>query len=123
VSKRDLGVGAVAGGTIAAIVFGVAGCGSFNEQNATSGDLKGVTADRPQKIRAFNNIDRHPNIVELCIDGRAFLTTSRLAGVNLMRFPDDDQQFCGATTPSRYYPQAPLTGDRPQPEPTASSTG
>lgn len=100
----------------------LAGCG-FNEQNATSGDLTGVTAERPQKIRAFNNIDKHPNIVEICIDGRAFLTTSRLAGVNLLRFPDDDMQFCGATSPSQYIPQVPAPNDRvpAQPQPTPTS--
>lgn len=100
ISDRALAIAYVAG--LTGIVLFLGGCG--DDSNASSGDLTGVAAQRPDKIRAFNNIDGHPNIVELCIAQRAFVTTSRSAGENLMRFPEDDIAFCGATSASPYQP-------------------
>jgi len=111
-------VAALAG--VLAGMFVLTGCGP---SNASNGDLTGIPAAKPDKIRAFNNIDGHPNIVELCIASRAFITTSRTAGENLMRFPEDDMGFCGATSASPYQPAgfSPAhDGPIPQPAPSAS---
>lgn len=40
-------------------------------------DLEGVVIQNPQKAEIYANINKHPNVVRLCIDGIAFYTTSR----------------------------------------------
>lgn len=40
-------------------------------------DVEGVKSQRPDLIEVFNNVDKHPNIVKVCIDGVAFATTTR----------------------------------------------
>ena len=71
-------------------------CGDANQM-----DVKGVDGRKPDKIEAYANIDQHPNIVRICIDKVAFLTTSREAGNNLMRVPEWDVSFCGASSSSK----------------------
>jgi len=95
------------------------GCGSLNEGNATSGDLKGVPAVKPDKIEAYNNVDGHPNMVRLCIGKVAFLTTSRDAGNNLIRVPEWDVPFCGGVE-SKWMPAATGAQADPRPAPAAS---
>jgi len=51
----------------------MAGC----SENANYRDLEGVPLTEPQKIEVYANLDGHPNIVRLCIDGKAFITTTR----------------------------------------------
>lgn len=40
-------------------------------------DLEGVEFVDPEGVTAWNNVDQHPNIVRLCLDGVAFATTTR----------------------------------------------
>lgn len=40
-------------------------------------DVEGVKSQRPDLIENYNNMDQHPNIGKVCIDGVAFLTTTR----------------------------------------------
>ena len=40
-------------------------------------DVEGVRSQRPDSIEVFSNVDRHPNIAKICIDGVAFATTTR----------------------------------------------
>lgn len=52
-------------------VAALTGCG------ANVRDLEGVPIKEPQKIEIYANLDKHPNIVRLCIDGIAWVTTTR----------------------------------------------
>lgn len=49
----------------------IAGCG------ANVRDLEGVPIVEPQKVEIYVNLDGHPNIVRMCIDGVAVMTTTR----------------------------------------------
>lgn len=55
----------------AAAALALAGCGANNR------DLEGVDLIDPDRIEVYANVDQNPNIVRLCIDGVAFITTSR----------------------------------------------
>lgn len=52
-------------------LLALAGCGA-NER-----DLEGVHIKNPAKAEIYANLDQHPNIVRLCIDGVALMTTTR----------------------------------------------
>lgn len=54
------------------LVVGLGACSSDNFK-----DVEGVDSRDPDKIENYNNMDGHPNIGRLCIDGVAFLTTTR----------------------------------------------
>jgi hypothetical protein len=73
----------------AALIAGAAlsGCGNNNFR-----DVKGVKSERPDLIRNFNNMDKHPNIGMLCIEGVAFATTTRDYGDAIERVPEWDDQ-------------------------------
>jgi hypothetical protein len=60
---------------IVALALILGGC-NFG-QGSDSRDLEGVPLTDPQKIEVYANVNGHPNIVRLCIDGRAFITTTR----------------------------------------------
>lgn len=47
-------------------------CGSDNLR-----DVENVDSKDPDKIENYNNMDGHPNVGRMCIDGVAFLTTTR----------------------------------------------
>lgn len=53
------------------LVIGV-GCSSNNFR-----DVEGVKSRKPDKIENYNNMDSHPNVGRICIDGVAFFTTTR----------------------------------------------
>lgn len=77
--RRILAVGA-----LAALAL-LTGCSDANQK-----DVKGVQAkSNPDNVTAWANIDQHPNIVRLCADGIAFLTTSREA-LPAQRLPEWD---------------------------------
>ena len=40
-------------------------------------DVEGVKSQRPDLVENYNNMDQHPNMGKVCIDGVAFLTTTR----------------------------------------------
>lgn len=56
-----------------AVVVAVAGCGGSNNTR----DVEGVDSHDPDKIENFNNMDGHPNLGRMCIDGVAFVTSTR----------------------------------------------
>ncbi len=53
-------------------------------------DVKGVSSEDPDLIESYNNLDGHPNIAKVCIDGVAFATTTRDAQAAIQRVPDWD---------------------------------
>lgn len=53
-------------------------------------DLKGINSKDPQKTELYTNLDQHPNIVRLCIDGVALMTTTRTANGVVTRVPEWD---------------------------------
>lgn len=57
---------------LATVLTVVAGCGSNNFR-----DVEGVKSRKPDKIENYNNMDGHPNVGRICIDGVAFYTTTR----------------------------------------------
>lgn len=78
---------------IALTAVAVAGCGANNF------DLEEVDGRSPDRIEVLLNVDSHPNIVRLCIDGFAFYTVSTThapahASERLHRRPEWDQTFC-----------------------------
>jgi hypothetical protein len=48
-------------------------------------DVEGVPSKDPDLIEAYNNLDGHPNIAKVCIDGVAFATTTRDAHAAIQR--------------------------------------
>lgn len=81
-NKIRASVAALAG-TVVVLLAGAGGCG------ANQRDLEGVEIRNPQKAEIYANLDEHPNIVRVCIDGVALLTTTReLDGVQ--RVPEWD---------------------------------
>ncbi len=71
-----------------AVVLGVSACGQAPWEDSMK-DLEGVTFHSPTQVKAWNNVDAHPNIVELCLDGVAFATTTR-EFENVFRVPEWD---------------------------------
>ena len=53
-------------------------------------DVEGVPSKNPDLIEAYNNLDGHPNIAKVCIDGVAFATTTRDAQAAIQRVEDWD---------------------------------
>lgn len=66
----------------------LAGCGSNYR------DLENVPLSQPDKVEIYANLDGHPNIARLCIDGRAFITTTRSGKGSWARAPYWDS-WCG----------------------------
>ena len=58
-------------------------------------DVKGVASQDPDLIESYNNLDGHPNIAKVCIDGVAFATTTRDAQAAIQRVPDWDSTCPG----------------------------
>lgn len=56
-------------------------------------NVEGAPSVDPDSIVVFNNVDRHPNVVKLCIDGVAFATTTQ----TIQRVPEWDKN-CSQTT-------------------------
>ena len=40
-------------------------------------DLEGIESQEPDLVEVYSNVDQHPNIAKVCIDGVAFATTTR----------------------------------------------
>ena len=58
-------------------------------------DVEGVPSKNPDLIEAYNNLDGHPNIAKVCIDGVAFATTTRENNAAIQRIPDWDSTCPG----------------------------
>lgn len=74
----------------AAALVSLSACGSNNFR-----DVKGVPSRDPDSITLWNNVDRNPNIVRVCLDGVAFATTTRPDFGSIMRVEAWDK-FCPA---------------------------
>ena len=61
---------------VAGLVAGAIALGGCTPGNNFR-DVEGVDSQDPDKIEAYNNLDGHPNIAKVCIDGVAFATTTR----------------------------------------------
>ena len=59
-------------------------------------DVEGVDSQEPDSIEVFSNVDKHPNIAKVCIDGVAFATTSREGNSAIMRVESWDRTCEGA---------------------------
>lgn len=53
-------------------------------------DLENVEVRDPGRVILYNNVDLHPNIVGLCVDGAGFATTTREYGDAVIRVPEWD---------------------------------
>ena len=78
---------------VAAIVL--AGVGTACSPGNNFRDVEGVASKDPDLIEAYNNLDGHPNIAKVCIDGVAFATTTRDAQAAIQRVPDWDSTCPG----------------------------
>jgi len=65
----------------------LAGCGRDNFR-----DVEGVPSKDPDSVVLWNNVDGHPNVVRVCLDGVAFATTTRDYGDSIMRVPEWDSK-------------------------------
>lgn len=54
-------------------------------------DVEGVRSQNPDLVENYNNMDQHPNLGKVCIDGVAFLTTTRNYGDAVQRVPEWDR--------------------------------
>jgi hypothetical protein len=73
----------IAAAVTLAVAGSAAGCG------ANTRDLEGVPIRSPQKVEIYANLDGHPNIARQCIDGVAFMTTTRDYS-SVLRVPEWD---------------------------------
>jgi hypothetical protein len=82
------GASLVIGGLATALI--ISACGSGNPQ---LDDLQNVSPSYPNWVGLYLNVDNHPNIVEMCINGVGFATTTRDAAGAITRIPEWDA-FC-----------------------------
>lgn len=60
-------------------------------------DLKGIESQEPDLVEVFTNVDRHPNIAKVCIDGVAFATTTREGNSAITRVESWDRTCPGGS--------------------------
>lgn len=77
----------LAGLTTAALIGGVAACGTNDKR-----DLEGISSYDPEYAETYNNTDGRPNVVLMCIRGVGFASTTR-DFTSLMRVESWDK-FC-----------------------------
>ena len=70
---------------VVASVLGAAALGAACTPGNNFRDVEGVPSKNPDLIEAYNNLDGHPNIAKVCIDGVAFATTTRDAQAAIQR--------------------------------------
>ena len=83
-----------------ALLVGIVGVAALGTASACSPgnnfrDVKGVASKDPDLIESYNNLDGHPNIAKVCIDGVAFATTTRENNAAIQRIPDWDSKCPG----------------------------
>ena len=81
--------------TAAALVAVGLGFGACSPGNNFR-DVEGVASKDPDLLEAYNNLDGHPNIAKVCIDGVAFATTTRDAHAAIQRVEAWDRTCPGA---------------------------
>lgn len=72
----------IASAAVAVLVL--SGCSQTEER-----DLEGVKLRDPNKAEHYTNVNGHPNISRICIDGVAFATTTR-EYAPILRVPEWD---------------------------------
>lgn len=82
----------IAGAAAAAAALLLGGCAGNNFR-----DVEGVESQKPDSIEVFSNVDKHPNIAKLCIDGVAFATTTPEGNSAIMRVEAWDKTCPGAS--------------------------
>lgn len=87
--KTAASAGAAVAGAIVCTAL-VSACGSGNPQ---ADDLQNVPPSYPNYAAIYMNVDGFPNVVELCVNGIGFATTTREAAGAIMRVPEWDA-FC-----------------------------
>lgn len=110
--------------TAVALIFALGACSDGDD--ASKADIKepkqegkSVPGDYsvrvPDRLTVHQNVDLHPNLVELCIDGLGFVTTSRLYGDSFERVEKWDADVAppgvgcnGAEATGPDLPDAPL---------------
>ena len=60
-------------------------------------DLEGIRSQKPDLVEVYSNVDQHPNIAKVCIDGVAFATTTREGNSAIMRVDDWDATCPGGS--------------------------
>ena len=55
-----------------AVTIGLAGCPQQQIR-----DLEDVPAKDPDRVSVYTNVDLYPNMVVVCVDGTAWVTTTR----------------------------------------------
>lgn len=66
-----------------------AGCGNNFR------DVENVPSEDADSYTIYNNVDKHPNLVRVCADGVAFLTTTR-DYTAVQRVPEWDDECAAA---------------------------
>lgn len=80
------------------LVFALGACGQYPWQDSLR-DLEDATV-KDAVVTVFNNIDKHPNIAQVCVDGIAFVTTTRIDGNDSIdRVPEWDSRCANVTNP------------------------
>ncbi len=80
---------------VAGIILALGACSPGNNFR----DLEGVKSVDPDKATVYNNVDQHPNLAVLCIEGVAYITSTRQHQSHT-REPDLDKT-CPGYTPRR----------------------
>ena len=80
------------------VVCGALAIGTACSPGNNFRDVEGVRSQDPDLIESYNNLDGHPNIAKVCIDGVAFATTTRDAQAAVQRVPDWDSTCPSGTT-------------------------
>lgn len=83
---RRTRIGIVVAG--AGIAVALTGCGADNFR-----DVKNVPSQDADSYTLWNNVDGNPNLVRVCADGVAFLTTTRPDFSAVTRIPEWDS-YC-----------------------------
>lgn len=76
-------------GVALVLALGLTGCGQAPWEDSLR-DLEGVQVRDPAETILYNNVDKHPNVVLLCLDGLGFATTTRPDMGSVMRTPERD---------------------------------
>lgn len=69
------------------VLLATAGCGTDARR-----DVEGVPSHDAQAYYLINNVDGHPNLVRVCQDGVAFVTTTR--EYNAVTLVPEWNRFC-----------------------------
>lgn len=75
---------------IAAVILAAAAGLSLSACSPELRDFEGAPMRDPDEAVIFSNVDQHPNLVRICIDGVGFLTTTREYGDAVTRVPEWD---------------------------------